>query len=486
MKRVIEYIRDYVGMCSACPACRNGSCLVLGLFRQSVQVSLFSGEETCEERVVCIHQEIDDSGCDQIAFADLIDNVERDLRQTPVPTSYPALSALLNEIKLLHTWIGRMSKNRRLLLSDVVGAVIEHILAYLDYSYLEAGLDLEILFSEAFPGYKRIPVLRACNYPEVSVIRYIQRARVFKEETAESGGDMIANAMLEWQDNVGSGPTNKSLQEIYDAFFDDDSPFHHGNAFLPNKTISIGTKVPRYPGCGEKEIDNLAVYHSTLPEINRYIEEVLIESFRGKCQARARSVKGRVRNNWFSRVIKALDYLYAFGTEHKNEFLRDIIFNLFDVLEQELNTAARIGYVWLLCERNGTTTLASDYYWEIGLGLEGENDNIDKLSVKKSQTIEAEKKEALQPYLLALVNRKYIRDDYSWIRTKEDKNGHKLYGAAWAAHIFRLTLKIPQEYTGNLFGIKFISTYLRDIDLKDESREEIEAVFRSANLNFKH
>ena len=449
-------------------------------------LSLFSGDETCEERVVCIHQEIDDSGCDQMAFADLIDRLDRDLRLFPVPTSYSALTDVLNEIKLLQTWIGRMSKNRRLLLSDTVGAAIEHMLAYLDYSYLELGLDLERLLVEAFPHYKRFPVLRNCNYPESSVVRYTQRARVFHKEFSEDGFDMISLASCERPGSRSDRPAVKSLPIICDDFFDEGSPFRRGNVFLPDKELTFSEMIPNYPRCGEKEIDKLAVYHSALPDINRYLEEALVESFQNKCRQKVLSSKSRIRDNWFTRVIKSLDFLYGYSAENKEDFLTDLVQLLFETLELELNLAAGFGYVWNLCVQRGVTTLAIDYYWELGRSQEIDKSTTKERAPRKRRQVDEKKLEALQPFLEALVKDKFIRNDYSWIRTKEDKeNGHDLYGAAWIAHIFRMTLEIPQVWTGELFKIKAISTYLEDIDLKEDSRKAVETVFRTADLTFK-
>lgn len=487
MKRVINHLREYVSKCSECQFCRNGSCVVLGLYKQSVLLSLFSGNETYEERVVCIHQEIDDSGCDQIAFADLIDRLDRELRLVPIPANYPALAEVLDEIKLLQTWVGRMSKNRRLLLSDTVGAAIEHILAYLDYSYLELGLDLERLLVNAFPNYKRTPVLQNCNYPESSVIRYTQRARVFHKEFSEDGFDMISLATYERPGNSVGRPAVKDLPTICDGFFDEGSPFHRGNVFLPDKKLTVSATIPNYPRCGEREIDQLAVYHSALPDINRYLEEALVDSFQNKCRQIVLSTKSRIRDNWFARVIKSLDFLYGYSTENNEDFLTDLVLLFFETLELELNMAAGIGHVWNLCVQKGNTTLAIDYYWELGRSQEIDKSTIKERAPRKRRQVDEKKLEALQPYLNALIKNKFIRNDYSWIRTKEDKkNGHDLYGAAWIAHIFRVTLKIPQVWTGDLFKIKDISTYLEDIDLKDASKEAVEAVFLSANLTIEY
>ena len=480
MKSVILCIRNYVEMCSACSRCRNGSCAALKLFRQGILLSLFSAYDTHEDRAACIHQEIDDSGCDQISFADLIDQVENNLREEPFPESPAALSATLQEIKTLASWVSRMSKNRRLLLSDTVGAAIEHCLAFLDYSFLERDLDIEPLLREAFPDYNRTRVLPTCYYPMSTVSRYLRRALLI------SSINQFPVSMSGMRETGSNGFAEKRLSVICDAFFDKDSSFRRGNAFLPDEEIRIGEPIPDFPRCGEREIDSLAIYHDALPDINRYIEEPLADSFQMKCERAVLYSRIRVRDAWFARVIKALDVLSECGQERKNRFLLDLVFVFFDILEHVLNQAAGVGYVWGLCMRQGTTVTALDYYSE----LEKEQDVIRKgekePDKKKRRTISEQKRQSLQPFLDALIEAKYIRKDYTWIRRKTDKdNGHELYCAAWAAHIFRETLKIPQAWTGDLFGIKDISTYLLEAEIKEDLKKEIEDFFINKGLIIK-
>ena len=170
----------------------------------------------------------------------------------------------------------------------------------------------------------------------------------------------------------------------------------------------------------------------------------------------------------------------------KNRFLLDLVFVFFDILERVLNQTAGVGYVWELCMCQGTTVTALDYYWELAKGQDVIRKGERELDKKKRRAISEQKRQSLQPFLDALIEAKYIRKDYTWIRRKTDKdNGHELYCAAWAAHIFREALRIPQVWTGALFGINHLSTYLEEIDIKEDFKKEIEDLFINKGLIIK-
>jgi len=120
---------------------------------------------TYEDRALAIHMECDDLPCSQRSLADLIEAVKNEVFNDGVPDTPDDLSLYLEDLQMVFSWVGRMSRNRRLLLTSTVGAAIEHVIGFLDFSYLERGYDLEILFLSYFPG------TRAARFSRTAAIR---------------------------------------------------------------------------------------------------------------------------------------------------------------------------------------------------------------------------------------------------------------------------------------------------------------------------
>lgn len=486
MKNVFSLLRQYVSKCSACPSCRNGSCELLKLFRENAASAPLPDKDSFEDRALAIHQECDDLLCDQLSLADLIEAVNNELSNNPVPDTQEALSHCLEELRAICSWVGRMSKNRRLLLTDTLGAAIEHVVGCLDFSYLERGLDLEILFLSYFPWYKSRRVFKNCGYPDFLVDRYLGRAWVVNQKDLSMVPDGNLRLFAPAEETC---PVQKalSLHDLFDKIFSPDNPFRHAYSFLPDKDLVVCAPCNRFPKCGVREIDQLGRYHQALPQIGRYIEDPLVESFRNQCEEKAAKTASRLRDSWFIRVAKTLDAFNEYAQEAGDTYLKDIAMNLFDALETELNAAAGIGYVWELCVRNDIVSIAVDYYDEQWKGAESSAPNAPaeaKSAPRKADDTKSDILTKLEDYLQVLVTRHYCTGDYKWINARH--GGYSNAQAYWVAHLFQLTFEEFQlSEIGALLGVPHIGSYASRVNEFSPFKTPLQNMFLEAGLPLK-
>ena len=484
MNNVCSCLRQFVSKCSDCPSCRNGSCELLNLFRENVPLVSLPEDITYEDRALAIHMECDDLPCSQRSLADLIEAVKNEVFNDGVPDTPDDLSLYLEDLQMVFSWVGRMSRNRRLLLTSTVGAAIEHVIGFLDFSYLERGYDLEILFLSYFPWYKSRQVFKNCGYPEYLVNRYQERAQVINQEDLSMvpSGSLRGTAVAE--DDV-SAHRILSLRGLCDRIFDSDSPSRHATSFFPDMDLVCCALYDQFPKCGVREVDQLGKYHRYLPQAGRYLEDPLVESFRKKCREKAAGRAARVRDSWFVRVAKTLDAFNEYAQNSEDLFLKDFTMNLFSVLESELNNAVRIGYTWDLCSRNDIISITVDYYdeqWKLSEAQPavipgGSKDEATEDHNQSSDNILS----VLEDHLQVLVINHYCSEDYRWINAK--MGGKSNAQAYWVAHLLQLTF--PQfllSDIGELLGVAHIGSYSSRVDETSPFKIPIQKVFQDAGL----
>lgn len=113
------------------------------------------------------------------------------MAEAKMPSTYPSLVAFLSELARMESRRKRFPKALLPLLADLLATGREHCLAYVDYAYLNGGVDIESLLLDFFPGYRRSDVLGNCCFPPSFIQRAVTHARKMSVDEMECRQNLI-------------------------------------------------------------------------------------------------------------------------------------------------------------------------------------------------------------------------------------------------------------------------------------------------------